>query len=175
MTSVGIVGLGYWGPNLARNFDRLPGVEVRWLCDASEEALERWGRAFPSARATTSLDDLLADHALDAVVVATLRSAFARSCPPTLSAYEDRGRRAWLRRAAARRRVLRGGPRCGRGALAGPLDHALSSEGPEDVDCAVIVTVHPGLDLERVVRDSPLVVDFRGVTRGIEAPNLVRL
>ncbi len=42
-------------------------------------------------------------------------------------------------------------------------------------DVAVIVTAHPGLDLERLVRESPLVVDFRGVTRGIEAPNLVRL
>ena len=71
MTSVGVVGLGYWGPNLARNFDRLPDVELRWLCDASEEALERWGAAFPSARTTSSLDDLLSDDSLDAVVVAT--------------------------------------------------------------------------------------------------------
>ena len=39
----------------------------------------------------------------------------------------------------------------------------------------MIVTAHPGLDLERIVRESQLVVDFRGVTRGIEAPNLVRL
>ena len=52
---------------------------------------------------------------------------------------------------------------------------ACASEWPEDVDCAVIVTAHPGLDVERVVREAPLVVDFRGVTRGIEAPNLVRL
>jgi predicted dehydrogenase len=71
VTSVGVVGLGYWGPNLARNFDRLPGVELSWLCDASEEALERWGAAFPPARTTSSLDDLLADESLDAVVVAT--------------------------------------------------------------------------------------------------------
>jgi predicted dehydrogenase len=71
VTSVGVVGLGYWGPNLARNFDRLPGAELTWLCDASEEALERWGTAFPSARTTSSLDDLLADESLDAVVVAT--------------------------------------------------------------------------------------------------------
>ena len=49
-------------------------------------------------------------------------------------------------------------------------DFGLRSEWPEDADCAVIVTAHPGLDLERVVRESPLVVDFRGVTRGIEAP-----
>jgi UDP-N-acetyl-D-glucosamine dehydrogenase len=54
-------------------------------------------------------------------------------------------------------------------------EHGLSSQWPEDVDCAVIVTAHPGLDLERVVREAPIVVDFRGVTRGIEAPNLVRL
>ena len=71
MTSVGVVGLGYWGPNLARNFDRLPEAELTWLCDASEDALERWGTAFPSARTSTSLDDLLADDSLDAVVVAT--------------------------------------------------------------------------------------------------------
>jgi predicted dehydrogenase len=68
---IGVVGLGYWGPNLARNFDRLPDAELRWLCDASDEALARWGAAFPSARATTSLDDLLADDSLDAVAVAT--------------------------------------------------------------------------------------------------------
>jgi UDP-N-acetyl-D-glucosamine dehydrogenase len=51
-----------------------------------------------------------------------------------------------------------------------PLDEALTA-----ADCAVIVTAHPALDVERIVRDAPLVVDFRGVTRGIEAANLVRL
>jgi predicted dehydrogenase len=71
VTSVGVVGLGYWGPNLARNFDRLPGAELRWLCDASEEALERWGATFRTARTTGSVDDLLADEELDAIVVAT--------------------------------------------------------------------------------------------------------
>jgi predicted dehydrogenase len=68
---IGVVGLGYWGPNLARNFDRLPDAELAWLCDTSEEALERWGRAFPSARTTSRLDDLLEDDSLDAVAVAT--------------------------------------------------------------------------------------------------------
>jgi UDP-N-acetyl-D-glucosamine dehydrogenase len=51
-----------------------------------------------------------------------------------------------------------------------PLDSVL-----EAADCVVIVTAHPGLDVERVVREARLVVDFRGVTRGTEAPNLVRL
>jgi UDP-N-acetyl-D-glucosamine dehydrogenase len=50
------------------------------------------------------------------------------------------------------------------------LDAALA-----DCDAAVIVTAHPGLDVQRVIDSAPLVVDFRGVTRGIEARNLVRL
>ena len=36
---IAIVGLGYWGPNLARNFAALPEVDVRWLCDADEQAV----------------------------------------------------------------------------------------------------------------------------------------
>jgi UDP-N-acetyl-D-glucosamine dehydrogenase len=51
-----------------------------------------------------------------------------------------------------------------------PLEDALRS-----ADCAVIVTAHPELDIQRVVDEAPLVVDFRGVTRGIESANLVRL
>ena len=70
-TRIGVVGLGYWGPNLARNFDRLPGAELRWICDQSEEARERWGAAFPSTRVGADLEELLEDPELDAVVVAT--------------------------------------------------------------------------------------------------------
>jgi predicted dehydrogenase len=65
------VGLGYWGPNLARNFDRLPGAELAWLCDESADALERFGRAFPTARTTGALEELLGDESLDAVALAT--------------------------------------------------------------------------------------------------------
>jgi predicted dehydrogenase len=86
VTSVGVVGLGYWGPNLARNFDRIPGTKVSWLCDASEEALERWGTAFPSARRTTSLDELLDDDSLDAVAVATPVSSHAELAMRVLAA-----------------------------------------------------------------------------------------
>jgi predicted dehydrogenase len=69
--AVAVVGLGYWGPNLARNFDRLPGAELRWICDASEDARARWSGAFPRARASGDLDEVLADPELEAVVVAT--------------------------------------------------------------------------------------------------------
>jgi predicted dehydrogenase len=66
-----VVGLGYWGPNLARNFSRLPGADLAWLCDESGDALERFGGAFPPARTTSSLEDLLRDESLDAVALAT--------------------------------------------------------------------------------------------------------
>jgi predicted dehydrogenase len=68
---IGVVGLGYWGPNIARNFAALPGAELRWCCDASEGARERVARMFPGVRTAASLDDLLADPELDAIAVAT--------------------------------------------------------------------------------------------------------
>jgi predicted dehydrogenase len=68
---VGVAGLGYWGPNLARNLAAIPGCELSWLCDSSPETLARLTGAFPAARCTGSLGDLLADQHLDAVVLAT--------------------------------------------------------------------------------------------------------
>jgi predicted dehydrogenase len=68
---VGVVGLGYWGPNLARNFAAIPGCELAYLCDADDAARDRAARSFPAARATSELADLLADPSLDAVVLAT--------------------------------------------------------------------------------------------------------
>jgi predicted dehydrogenase len=68
---VGVVGLGYWGPNLARNFDRLPEAELAWICDLSEEALARWGPELPRSKHTGDLEDMLSDPELDAVAVAT--------------------------------------------------------------------------------------------------------
>ncbi len=69
--TVGVVGLGYWGPNLARNFAGLDGCDLRWCCDRIPETRERWGASFPSARFTGELDHLLSDPELDAVVIAT--------------------------------------------------------------------------------------------------------
>jgi predicted dehydrogenase len=68
---VGVVGLGYWGPNLARNFGTIPGCELAWLCDASEHARAKLERSFPNARSTARLEDLLEDDELDAVILAT--------------------------------------------------------------------------------------------------------
>ena len=67
--NVAVAGLGYWGPNLARNFDDL--ARLTWICDASAEQLEKHGPRFPAAQATSDLDEVLADDAVDAVVIAT--------------------------------------------------------------------------------------------------------
>jgi predicted dehydrogenase len=69
--SVGVVGLGYWGPNLARNFASLPGAELRWCCDASEAMRARLAPRLPGTRFTADLEDLLSDPTLDAIVLAT--------------------------------------------------------------------------------------------------------
>ncbi len=68
---LGVAGLGYWGPNLARNFAAISGCELAWLCDADDAVRDRLAGAHPSARATGELDDLLNDPELDAVVLAT--------------------------------------------------------------------------------------------------------
>ncbi|MCB0873978.1 MAG: Gfo/Idh/MocA family oxidoreductase [Thermoleophilia bacterium] len=68
---IGVVGMNYWGPNLARNFARLPEAELRWCCDLDEEVLERHRPAYPSTRFTRQLDDVLGDPETDAVVIAT--------------------------------------------------------------------------------------------------------
>lgn len=68
---VGVVGLGYWGPNLARNFALLPRCELAWCCDASPQARDRLRPLYPQARFTSDIDDLLRDPELDAVILAT--------------------------------------------------------------------------------------------------------
>jgi predicted dehydrogenase len=69
LTRVGLAGLGYWGPNLARNFDDL--ADLTWLCDLDGELRDRFAARYPSARVTESFEEMLADDSLDAVIVAT--------------------------------------------------------------------------------------------------------
>jgi predicted dehydrogenase len=66
---VGLAGLGYWGPNLARNFDDL--ADLTWLCDLSPELVDRYGARYPDAKTTTRFDDLLDDGSVQAIVIAT--------------------------------------------------------------------------------------------------------
>jgi predicted dehydrogenase len=68
---IAVAGLGYWGPNLARNFAAIPGCELAWCCDASPEARARIGTRFPDTRLTADLAEVLDDSSVDAVVLAT--------------------------------------------------------------------------------------------------------
>jgi predicted dehydrogenase len=69
--SVGIAGYGYWGPNLARNFQELPGVRLSAVCDSSPERLAHLSKTHPQAAAFTDARQMLAGAGIDALVVAT--------------------------------------------------------------------------------------------------------
>ena len=71
MIRIAVIGLGYWGPNLVRNFMDAEGATVAACCDLDPRRLERLCRRFPTIRAETSFDAVLADQAVDAVAIAT--------------------------------------------------------------------------------------------------------
>jgi predicted dehydrogenase len=68
---IGVIGLGYWGPNLARNFDAIPAAELAWCCDVSEASRRSIRERFPEVRVSGDVDELLADPDLDALALAT--------------------------------------------------------------------------------------------------------
>jgi predicted dehydrogenase len=73
----GVVGYGYWGPQLTRNLDRLPFGEVAYVADLSDKRRESAQFEFPSAHITDSLDEVLQSD-VDAVVIATpIRTHYA--------------------------------------------------------------------------------------------------
>ena len=71
MTTIAIVGYGYWGPNLLRNYMEIPGATVKWVCEQRRDALDRACLRYPSVGATTDFEEALNDDAVDAVVIAT--------------------------------------------------------------------------------------------------------
>ncbi len=60
---VALVGYGYWGPNLMRNYMELPGATVKWVCDARPQALQKAQTRYPSVAVTAELAEVLADAA----------------------------------------------------------------------------------------------------------------
>ncbi|MFN8558309.1 MAG: Gfo/Idh/MocA family oxidoreductase [Dehalococcoidia bacterium] len=68
---VAVVGCGYWGPNLIRNFFDTPGCRVASVCDMSAPRLEAVRKRHPSVQVTTRFDEVLADPTVDAVAIAT--------------------------------------------------------------------------------------------------------
>jgi predicted dehydrogenase len=68
---IGIIGYGYWGPNLVRNFYETPGCKVVCVSDLRAEQLARVRSRYPTVDTTADYRDLLADPRIDAVVIAT--------------------------------------------------------------------------------------------------------
>ena len=69
--NVGVVGCGYWGPNLIRNFRALPNCRLKTMCDISEDRLKHLKGLYAEVEGTTKFEDLLNDPELDAIAVAT--------------------------------------------------------------------------------------------------------
>jgi predicted dehydrogenase len=68
---VGVVGFGYWGPNLVRNFAESPLFDVAYLCDLRSDALKSIAERYPEIKCTTRFEDVLRDGDVDAVAIAT--------------------------------------------------------------------------------------------------------
>lgn len=71
MKKVGLVGYGYWGPNLLRNFVSTPDCEVLYCCDIQFSRIKEIRKKFPSVIVTSNYQDLLDDKELDGIVIAT--------------------------------------------------------------------------------------------------------
>ncbi|MDH7599229.1 MAG: Gfo/Idh/MocA family oxidoreductase [Sedimentisphaerales bacterium] len=81
--NIAVVGVGSWGKNLVRNFATAPRCNLKYVCDINEKTLAAQKRLFPAISFTTSLDDVLNDGDIQAVVVATpapSHAAVAKRC-----------------------------------------------------------------------------------------------
>jgi predicted dehydrogenase len=71
MLKIGIVGLGYWGPNLVRNFSQAASTQVKYVCDLNQSRLTKIKNIYPNIYTTTDINEILKDKDIDAVSIAT--------------------------------------------------------------------------------------------------------
>jgi predicted dehydrogenase len=69
--NIGVIGYGYWGPNVVRNFHNTPNAVVVSVCDLSAKSLQRVRRTYPSMAVTTNPADILTSPEIDAVAIVT--------------------------------------------------------------------------------------------------------
>ena len=83
MVRVGVIGCGYWGPNLIRNFVSCPQTELRWVCDMDKDRLEKVMKSYPGISATINCMNVIYDSDIDAISIATpvhTHYVLARKC-----------------------------------------------------------------------------------------------
>ena len=120
--ALGVVGLGYWGPKLARNVDAIAGARLTWCCDADAATRARLEPSFRQARFTDSLDEVLSDPDLDGVLLATPVPSHAELAIRVLEA----GKHCFVEKPLAQsvadgERVLAAAERSGRELMVGHL------------------------------------------------------
>jgi predicted dehydrogenase len=71
MIKIGLIGYGYWGPNLARNFSQNSDLQLTAICDSSDDRLTKAGKTYPETRLFNNLDDFFNEADMDVVAVAT--------------------------------------------------------------------------------------------------------
>lgn len=71
MINVGVIGYGYWGPNVARNFSQTPGARVVAISDADDGSLKRAGQSYPGVRTSRDCRELVTATDVDAIAIVT--------------------------------------------------------------------------------------------------------
>src|ERR1700693_2562270 len=71
MINMGIIGFGYWGPNIGRNFSVHERARVASICDGNQQAQNRARKSYPNCTVTQDCDDILNSTEIDAVAVIT--------------------------------------------------------------------------------------------------------
>ena len=71
MLSVAVIGCGYWGPNLVRNFNSLSECDVTTVCDACDDRLAHMQKLYPHLKTVSDADEIFNDKTIDAVAIAT--------------------------------------------------------------------------------------------------------
>jgi predicted dehydrogenase len=71
MLNIAVIGCGYWGPNLVRNFNSLPDCNVAVVCDACGDRLTHMKKTYPHLSMVTDADEIFTDESIDAVAIAT--------------------------------------------------------------------------------------------------------
>jgi predicted dehydrogenase len=85
MINVGVVGFGYWGPNIARNFNDTPGACVVAISDADDLSLSRAAQSYPGIRLSKDCSELLTDPKVDVIAIVTPVSSHYEIAKPALS------------------------------------------------------------------------------------------
>jgi len=71
MLRIGVIGYGYWGPNIVRNFSAANGSEVTMVCDMNQQNLKKVKKAYPQINVTANIDELIKNPEVDAIAIAT--------------------------------------------------------------------------------------------------------